>query len=185
VPDEDSNPFTEISQPVSLPPKRPTTRRGGRTPARRRSELPPLPHSSVAASDTQGISFSFNEVLFKFVEGGKITSVLTGLPFERAPVENLAKKYWPKMHLFSSTGRGISPKKCYDILVQDGAQTIFLIKKGDRVDVNEELINAGIERVVEIEPDNQEYVQSNSIQTGKRKRGMPEDPENLQFNDRG
>ena len=68
------------------------------------------------------------------------------------------------MHLFSSTGQGILPRMCFDTLVQGGTQTIFLIPKGHEVDVNQELINAGIQeepmdeggRVVEIESDSEE-----------------------------
>jgi hypothetical protein len=57
---------------------------------------------------------------------------------------------------------------CFDTLVQEGTQTIFLIPKGHQVEVNQELINAGIredarmdegERVVEIESENEEPVQ--------------------------
>jgi hypothetical protein len=100
--------------------------------------------------------------LFTIVEKSKVSSAPTAIPFERTQVENLAKRYWPKMHLFSSTGQGILPQMCFDTLVQEGTQTIFLIPKGHQVDVNQELINAGIqedpwmdegERVVEIESD--------------------------------
>jgi hypothetical protein len=110
----------------------------------------------------------FNEVLFKIVEKSKISSTPTAIPFERTQVENLAKRYWPKMHLFSSTGHGILPRTCFDTLVQEGTQTIFFIPKGHQVEVNQELINAGIredarmdegERVVEIESENEEPVQ--------------------------
>jgi hypothetical protein len=144
-------------------------------------------------SDLQEISFSFNEILFKVIEKGKVRSVLAILPYERIPVKTLAKQYWPEMHMFSSTGKGIVPRICFNTLAQDGSQTIFLIKKGDQIDVNKELVSAGIrrdprldesERVNEIESDNGEYVPSKSNQR-KRKRVVREDLKYPHLNDRG
>jgi hypothetical protein len=107
----------------------------------------------------------FNQVLFKIVENGRVSSTPPAIPFERTQVENSAKGYWPEMHLLSSTGQGVLPRICFDTLVQDGTQTIFLIPKGHQVDVNQELINAGIRKdarideggqVVEIESEDEE-----------------------------
>jgi hypothetical protein len=103
--------------------------------------------------------------LFKIIEKSGVLSTPTKIPFERTQVENSAKIYWPKMHLFSSTGQGILPRICFDTLVQEGTQTIFLIPKGHQVDVNQELINAGItqeawtdggERVVDMESEDED-----------------------------
>ena len=141
----------------------------------------------------------YDEVLFRLLGTAAISDVLATVPFERTEVENMAKKYWPKMQLFASNGQGVLPRMCFDTLTKGKAQTIFLTEKGHQIDVNQELVNAaGIiqdartdedERVVEIQSDNEEPVQPETVQSEpvrarKRKRSVHEDHEDLQSKER-
>ena len=120
-------------------------------------------------------------------------SVLTTVPFEREKVENLANTFWPEMQLFSSTGKGVLPRMCFDTLIQDNARTIYLWKRGPQIEVSPALINAGIpedartdegERVVEIESENEEPVQPEPDQLRKRKLSIHDDVQRSPTDDR-
>jgi hypothetical protein len=59
-------------------------------------------------------------------------------------VKRVATKYVRKgMHLMTVRGRGLTPERCYDVVVSDGTYTVVIVPR-EESEINKLLIASGV-----------------------------------------
>lgn len=90
------------------------------------------------------------EIRFKIVRDKRMVDIPTSWLVAPSEFERVMNKSIRKgVHLFTTQGRGLTAKSCFDAVVNDGTRTVLLIPKGEEIEIDGQLIASGAESMVE------------------------------------
>jgi hypothetical protein len=134
-----SIPITQVSSPVGgqmalVPASNETTGEASNAVAHREDQR------ASEEPDDQAMPLLHRRIFVQVWQNGVLEDQRTSLSMDQSEVERFATKQIRKdMFLFNTLGRALTPKNCFDAIINDGTQTLIIVP-GSQLDISRQLV---------------------------------------------